>query len=149
MCEPLIREALVIYEQRGDQQGVGNAYRVYGIFLTSGTVTQWERYYRRNGFQDKSITFDGRYAKAVEYFEHAEPLLRDAGQFDLLTGLYYHQAFALGNTGQQARACASLGQALDAYQENMRRNPTAKPNTGGFASVPDLIEDGKRRVGCQ
>lgn len=122
---------------------------MYGLFFASRAVERWHYVYRRDGFRDKTVKFDDRFAKAIEYLERAEPLLRDAGQFDLLTGVYYNMAFVLNATGQHDRACASFGRSLDAYQQNVARNPTATPNTGGFASVPAAIEDGKRRVGCQ
>ena len=147
-AEMLIREAIAIYEERGDRKGLGRAYETYGLLLVSASVQRWEHVYRRDGFRDKSLKFDDRYAKAVEYFERAEPLLREAEQFDLLTGLYYNKAYALNGATRHAEACDSFARSLEAYQENMRRNPAAKPNTAGFASVPDAIEDGKRRLGC-
>ncbi len=149
MAEPLIREAITIYRARGDQKGLGNAYRVYGIFFMSPAVQQWERWYRQYGFEEGDATFDRRFVKAVEYLEWAEPPLRDAAQFDLLTSVYYHLAFALQARGQHERACATLVRSLEAYEEGLRLNPTARPNTEGAASAPEVIAESKQRLGCQ
>jgi hypothetical protein len=54
----------------------------------------------------------------------------------------------LNATGQQTRGCAALDASLDAYRENMARNPTAQPNTGGSASVPAGIAEAKQQLQC-
>src|SRR5260370_20406090 len=60
-AEKLIQEALVIYQERDDPHGLGNAHREYGDLLKSAAVVSWEPSYRKSGgFLDKSITFDNR-----------------------------------------------------------------------------------------
>jgi hypothetical protein len=51
-AEILIQEATVIYQERDDPHGLGNANREYGDFLRSQAVVNWETAYRRNGFFD-------------------------------------------------------------------------------------------------
>ena len=147
-AERLIREAIAIYEERKDQAGLGKAYQTYGIFFGSRCVTNWQHVYRRDGFLDRTVKFEDRFAKAVEYLERSLPLLREAELFDGLTGTYYHLGFALNATGQHDRGCAALDASLEAYHENMARNPTAKRYTGGSASVPARIAEAKQQLRC-
>ena len=70
-AERLIREAIAIYQEKDDPHGLGNAYREYGDLLMSPAIVKWETVYRRDGFQDKSVTFDNRVAKALENYSKA------------------------------------------------------------------------------
>src|SRR6266436_1488462 len=71
-AEELIQEALVIYQERDDPHGLGNAHREYGDLLRSPAVVNWEPAYRKSGrFLDKSITFDNRLTKASEQYSMA------------------------------------------------------------------------------
>src|SRR5438094_2651181 len=63
-AERLIREALEVYQRNGDQLGVAEAYRTYGFFFRARSVGgKWSKFYRDNGFLDRSETFDTRYMK--------------------------------------------------------------------------------------
>src|SRR4051794_34709357 len=90
-AERLIREAMAIYQERDDQHGLGNANREYGDLLRSAAILKWETVYRRDGFQDKSITFDNRlqkasefYKTAISHYERAAAQKRESGQYDAL-----------------------------------------------------------------
>jgi hypothetical protein len=148
-AEMLIREALAIYEERGDQAGIGKAYLEYGKFFASDAVARWEYVYRRDGFRDKSVTFDQRFAKSVEYLERARPLLWDAQQFDAVTNLDYNLGWSYVRTKQRDKTCEAFTRSLDAYEENIARHPTAKPQAGQFASYPDAVASAKQQLGCQ
>src|SRR5208283_3828302 len=95
-AERLIQEATAIYRERDDPHGLGNSYREYGDLLESPAVARYEGIYRRDGFIDKSITFDSRlakatefYTKALEYYQIAEKQELAAGKYDALTNVYY------------------------------------------------------------
>jgi len=155
-AERLIWEAIAIYQERDDPHGLGNANREYGDLLRSPAVAKWEKVYRRDGFQDKSIDFDNRFAKASEfyrlalsYYRRAEQLHRDAGRFDTLTNVYFNMATSHENLGEHSEACVYYDRTLEAYKETVQRNPTAKPYAPpSFGSVPNLIASQKRRAGC-
>lgn len=68
-----------IYQQRGDQDGLAEAYRQYALFLLSPAVTHSDYAFVQYGFTDKTISFKTRYAKSVEYFEKAEALYQSIG----------------------------------------------------------------------
>jgi tetratricopeptide (TPR) repeat protein len=156
-AERLIREAMAIYEQRGDAHGLANANRQYGDLLRSPAVLKWEKVYRRDGFQDRSITFDNRlekandfYRKALTYYERAEQEHRRTQKFDALTNVYFNMAWSHLNLKENENACGYYDKTIEAYQENARRNPDAKPYIPrGSASFPDLIAHAKQRAGCR
>lgn len=100
-AEKLIREAMAIYEERDDAHGLAAANRQYGGLLRSPAVLQYEKFYRENGFQDESITFDNRlekslefYRKAVGFYERAEQEHIQAEKYDLLTNVYINNGVA-------------------------------------------------------
>jgi tetratricopeptide (TPR) repeat protein len=156
IAERLIREAIVIYQEQDDPQGLGNAHREYADLLLSPSVTgKWQKFYRENGFQDKSITFETReakaseyYTKALEYYARAELKLREANRFDSLTNVYFNMGWSAYRLDDRAKSCAFYDKALEAYTENIKHNPDAKPYSP-TGSVPKLIEAQKKRVGCE
>jgi len=156
-AERLIREAIAIYQEDNDLHGLGNAYREYGDLLRSPAVAKWETVYRRDGFLDKSVTFDNRLAKAsenftkaLEYYQRSEQQLRDSAKFDALTNVYYNMAWCHYLLNEHDKACGYFDKTVDAYNENIRRNPGAHqyvaPSSVG--SVLEVVESDKRRVGC-
>ena len=156
IAERLIREAMVIYQEQDDPHGLGNAHREYADLLLSPSVTgKWQKFYRENGFQDKSVTFENRkekaseyYSKALEYYARAESKLREANQFDALTNVYFNMGWSAYRLDDRTKSCAFYDKALEAYNENIKRHPEAKPYSP-TGSVPELLESQKRRVGCE
>ena len=150
-AEKLIREAMDIYQERDDPHGLGNAHREYADLLRSPAVTKWEKVYRENGFRDPSVTFDNRVAKAAEYYSkaigfyaRAEKQHKDARRFDALTNVYFNMAWSYLQLDDRKNACANYDSAMDAYLENVKHNPGAKPR----GSVPQAVSAAKRRAGC-
>jgi tetratricopeptide (TPR) repeat protein len=155
-AERLIREAIAIYQERDDPHGLGNAHRAYGDLLRSPAVAKWEQAYRRDGFQDKTVSFDNRfvkaseyYSKALDYYRRAEPQHRASETYDALTNLYYNMANSHYRLNERDLACGYYDKTLAAYNENIRRNPNAKPYVPANSSIAALIESAKRRAGCQ
>lgn len=150
-AERLIREALTIYQERDDSHGLGNSHREYGDLLRSPAVSKWEAVYRRDGFQDKLVTFDNRffkasehYSKAVEYYQRAEKQHRDASRFDALTNVYFNMAWSYQMLNDREKACSTFDRALEANAENVKRNPTAKQ----FGSFANAVASAKRQARC-
>lgn len=155
LAERLIREAIAIYQERDDPHGLGNAHREYGDLLRSGSVSgKWQKYYSENGFQDTSVTFDNRltkakeyYAKALEYYARAEKHLRETGRFDALTNVYFNMAYTSSMLDDRAKACGYYDLTVEAYNENIKRNPSAKPYSPS-GTLPELVAAKKRQAGC-
>jgi tetratricopeptide (TPR) repeat protein len=155
-AERLILEAITIYQHNNDPHGLGNAYREYADLLTSPAVARRESHYRRDGFIDKSITFDNRlakanefYGKALEFYNQAAPQLRNAGHYDALTNVYVNMAWVHLALGQKEQACTDFDHTLEAYTQNMEHTPSAKPNfPARFSSLPEALAYERRRAGC-
>lgn len=103
IAERLIKEAMTIYQEQDNFHGLGNAHREYADLLLSTSVSKkWAKFYRENGFQDKTVTFENRaakaleyYAKALEYYARASDQLRNANRYDSLTNVYFNMAYFL------------------------------------------------------
>lgn len=150
-AEKLIREAMEIYQERNDMHGLGNAHREYADLLRSPAVTKWEKAYRESGFRDPSVTFDNRvtkaseyYSKAIGFYAQAEKQHKEARRFDALTNVYFNMGWSYLQLDDKKNACAYYDNAMDAYLENVKQNPNAKPK----GSVPQAVSAAKRRAGC-
>ena len=157
IAERLILEAIRTYEANKEHEGLGNAYRDYGVLLRSNAVTQRERTYREAGFLDASITFDNRFEKSAFYLEQAiaqyelaaENYQRTA-RFDMLSSLYYTQAETYLLQNNSAMACSTFDRSRMAYAESIIRDRNASPMIPrGHASFHDAIDVAKRNAQCQ
>lgn len=155
VAEKLIREAIAIYQERDDPHGLGNSHREYADLLRSGSVSgKWENYYRKNGFQDTSVTFENRltkakeyYTKALNYYASAERRFQKSERFDMLTNVYYNMANTSFFLEDPVNACKYYERALGAYDESIRRNPSVQPYSPS-GTVAELIWKKKRQTGC-
>jgi tetratricopeptide (TPR) repeat protein len=156
IAERLIREATAIYQERGDAHGLANAHREYADLLGSLSGSKWEKYYREKGFQDKTVTFDNRtekaseyYRKALDFYKQAEQQYLNTAKYDALTNVYFNMAWSYRMVGEHEKSCAFYDKTVDAYNENIKRNPGVKPYAAGQASVPDLVIAEKARAACK
>ena len=149
-AERLIQEARDIYQSKNDELGLAETYRQYAFFLESRTVGNWEPHYRKDGFLDKSVKFDARYEKAVEYFQKARDIYAKNAKYDALTNV----DLAMGNAylsyiGDENKACQHYDQSLVDYQEFKKQNPNVKINLpDGFGSYEDYIVAVKKKAKC-
>jgi tetratricopeptide (TPR) repeat protein len=155
-AQTLIVEATLIYQKRNDPHGLGNANREYGDFLRSAAVFNWRAAYRKGGFADPSITYDNRLEKAADYYTKALAYYRlavtqelAAGEYDALTNVYYNMALSNFALGARDEACADYDRALQAYNDNMQRNPTAHPHGTPAGTVPESIAAAKKGADCK
>jgi tetratricopeptide (TPR) repeat protein len=155
-AEKLIIEALATYQRQDNPHGLANAYRTYGDFLSSPVVTRSETLIRKDGFSDKSITYDNRlarmahyYSRALTYYNIAEERYLRSARFDALTNIYYNMAWTHLGLKQQKEACSAFDKTIEAFNENMRRNPSARPFApAGAASIPAAVNREKGLAGC-
>jgi len=148
-AERFIREAIDDFKKANDDIGLADAYRLYGFFFQSEAVGRWGSHYRRQGFLDKSATFEGRKNKTLEYFEEARALYSDHHVYDRLSNVDLHMGFAYERVGQRLPACKAYDRALEDYKNNTEANPGAKPTIpDGFSSFTDFLNAQKRRAKC-
>lgn len=150
-AERLIQEAIAIFQEQGDTRGLGSSYREYADLLKSAAVVKWEKVYRRDGFLEKSVTYDTRQDKATEFYKislqyylSAELQLRQANKLDLLTNVYFNIAYVHAALGHRKEECEALDRTVETYGENKRLNPSAKTQ----GSVIETVNSLKRQKKC-
>ena len=112
LADGMILGALELYKERNNQRGIANAYSNYGEFLRSESVEEHIGYYTKNGFWDKSVTYETRLYKANEYFKLAidqykiaEIESQENNQYDILTNIYFNLAWLNYRVDDLQKAC--------------------------------------------
>lgn len=137
-------------EKKNDEKGFVYTYFTYGQFLNSEYVSTYE-WYKKNGYRDKTITFDNIYQKSMEYFEKALALAKKH-EMDANASAIYIKIGILQFTRfkDQASACESFDQSLRynlMFQKNNSGQKVVLPK--GFKSFEEYISQGKCEMGCQ
>lgn len=150
IAERLIREAIESYQKKNDQLGLADAYRTYGFFFRSPAIEgNWSRYYRENGFLDKSASFDARYGKSIEYLEKARTIFAEYKRFDALTNLNLNIGFTYEVMGYGAAACEAFDRSLENNRDSLRQIAKAKVALPqGFATYEEFLAPHRERAGC-
>lgn len=157
MAEKLILEAIAILEANGDPHGLGHSYREYSQLIISSAVTRAEKVYRRDGFLNREITFDGRKEKSTEFLKKAigyylsvEEKYQSNGRYDQLTNLYLNLGVSHYYLTERVQACGYADKALLSSQENRRTTPEAKlSGEEEGQSVEDQLIAFKNSMGCK
>jgi tetratricopeptide (TPR) repeat protein len=148
IAERLIREAIDIYRQKGDEIGLASAYRAYGLFFRSSAVER-SGSYRERGFRNESVSFDRRYEKSLEYLEKAALIYGAQKRFDALANVNLNAGITYVFTGNFRAACRAFDTSLENMRDNLQHNPAAKPVLpSGYDSYEQFLADTKKRYGC-
>jgi tetratricopeptide (TPR) repeat protein len=155
-AERLIFEARDIYQQQNDLKGLGFTHLFYGDLLLSDAVGTREEFYKRNGFLDKSVTFDNRAAKSKEYAAEARKYFliavekaKETGRHDELASLYFNIGLTYNMQHDRENACRSYDISAAEFNEHQRHTQGDKqpaPSTYGWAAE---IAAEKKRLGCE
>ena len=156
IAERLIWEAMEILRERQDFHWLGNAHREYADLLLSSSVVRWRTAYSKYGFRDRTVTFEGRFEKAKEYYSRArklywraEPSLKADQVYDSLVNLYYNMAYVSFRLGDTEVTCKFLEKAVDAYAEGITQDSDTKPYIPPeYDSLEDLIQDTPMGQAC-
>jgi tetratricopeptide (TPR) repeat protein len=150
IAERLIREAIGSYRKNNDQLGLADAYRTYGFFFRSSAMEgKWSKYYRENGFLDKSASYDARYEKSIEYLEKARAIFAEHKRYDVLTNVNLNIGFTYEVMGYGAAACEAFDRSLENNRDNLRQIPKAKiALPQGFATFEEFLAPHRERAGC-
>ena len=156
IAERLIMEAMDIYKTNDDQHGLGHAHRNYAEFLLSKSVVVSQNFYKENNFRGAGVTYENRIEKADEYYKLAmshyilaEPRLNAKKTYDALTNLYYNMAWTSYRLKDIKPACLYFDKTAQAYINNIKNIPDAKPNIpAGYDSFQELIDADKTSVEC-
>lgn len=150
IAERLIREAIEIYQQNGDEIGLANAYRAYGFFFRADAIEgKWSNHYRKAGFLEKPASFETRYEHSLQYFDKAGRIYAAHKRFDQLTNVTFNTGITQVLSGRFRAACRAFDTSLENMRDNLAQNPEAKPIVpAGFANYEQFIEQTKKRYGC-
>jgi len=148
-AEKLIREAIDIYTQENNEEGLAEAYRSYGFFFRSEAVRVKHNFYTSVGFVDKSATYEGRYDKSIEYFEKAEEIFEKQKRYDGLINIHLNKGFTYEIAGKNDDACASF-RSSEISEQNYRKLNGGKsinlpPN---YSSYSEYVSMHKKRLNC-
>ncbi|MGY4532117.1 tetratricopeptide (TPR) repeat protein [Pseudomonas sp. TE3786] len=149
-AERLITQALNACAQKQEPICTAEAYRMYGRFFMSAALSgQWKAHYLQHGFRDASATYEGRYTKALEYFDKAYPIFLENRKYDGITNIKLNAGFIYVGSGDKEKGCANFDQSLAANIENERLNPQARVVLpGGVSSYLSYINSVKQELGC-
>lgn len=150
-AERLISEALEQCAESSEPRCFANAYRMYGLLLMSPVLEEpnWQEYFTEKGFRDRSIRYEQRHHKAVEYFDRAAEQYARIGYYDAVTNVLFNKAVMLTSLGDKAGACMAYDDTAAAYAENQRLNPDiAVVVPEGYSDVHQFIDEQKRELGC-
>lgn len=148
-AERLIREAIEIYKAQNNEKGLAEGYRKYGIFFRSDAVKKSERHYREEGFLDKTVTFDQRLDKSIEYLSKSRAFYAKTNAYDVLSNIDLNLAWVYEEKGQQELACKALDSSLASNVRFKAANPDAKfKMASNYKSFADVIAREKKSAHC-
>jgi tetratricopeptide (TPR) repeat protein len=148
-AERLIREAIEIYQTENDEIGLAEGYRKYGIFFRSASVKRYESFYRKDGFLDKTVTFDQRLDKAIEYFGKSREIYARAKiHDDMVSNVDLNLAWVYEEKGDRNLACQALDSSLSNNAQFIAANPNAKIDTAEYKSFEEGIAEQKKYAKC-
>jgi len=148
-AEKLLSEAKEIYLKDNNKVGLAEFNRVYGLFLSSHAVVQYESSYLEKGFIETGVTYDNRYSKSIEYFEKTEQEYIENNEHDSLTNIYLLMGFTYSKAGKINESCVMFDKSIDENNIFSKNSPEAVIKLAGFSSYTAFILDTKSKVGCK
>jgi len=149
-AEELIREEIERYKKEKNQLGLAAAYRQYGLFFRSTAVIKFAKYYHEKGFEDKTVKFEQRYEKAIEYFNKSREIYENYGHVDISSSLYISLAKTYDLMNRQQEACDAFSAGLESYIAYKKLNPEALEfRSEEMQNYEEYIGSMKQQAGCK
>jgi hypothetical protein len=149
-AERLIREAITIFETENNPVGIADAYTGYAEFFKYPGSPKWEPLYRRDGFLDKTATFDKKYEKTMEYYGKAKQIYLKYNRKDRLTDVSLNIGMMWHFLKKDDLACQAFSDSLENYHSYMAENPNSKAKIPlGFNNYDDCIDKYKKDSNCK
>lgn len=144
MARRHILEAIEIFEQRGDDLGLAEAYRSYGFLVR----VNGEDVILRHAPSDPTNE-DGRLDTSIEYFRKSMTLAEANDQHGLVTNLHYNIAVNHYYAGRVDEACLSFDRSLATYWKSVEIKPDVVVDLpAGVKDYPELIDRAKQQAEC-
>lgn len=145
-AEPLIKEAIKIYQNNNDTSGLAEGYIAYGIFLRSYAVERYSERYQEKGFLDINVTYENRHEKSIEYFEKAAKIFKNSKELDKLTNIYLHMGFTYMSANLVSDGCKKFKESIIFNEKFKKQKTNAKIQLEGNSSykknIKNLLEKG-------
>jgi len=148
-AERLIRATIDACAARDDEIGLAESYRAYAYFLRSQSVESNSQYFRQYGFLDRSVAFETRYEKSIDYLNQAREIYERHARYDALTNINLNIGFTYEVLGNAEAACRAFDRSLENNHDALEQN--ARVSIGlpkGFASYEEFLAPHRSRVGC-
>lgn len=142
----LLDEALAISQERGDERGIAEAYRGYGLFYRADIP--------RNSlipddFAGKTNGVETRYFTAIDYFKRSAALLEKQQVLARLSNVNFLLAQTFHRVGDVANACHSLEDSRTAHRRAVAADPSLRVQLGrGITSFDQGIDRTRAEFGC-
>jgi len=130
-AEKLIQEAIMIYSDRQDDDGLAMAYRTYGMFFRSAAVLIWRKYYKKYGFLEVEASFDNRFNNSIDFFKKAESIYLKQDRLDKLRDVYLHMGITYKVAEYIDSACKFYKKSKEKDKEYLQTNP------GQISDIPN------------
>lgn len=148
-AEALIREAIDAYAARNDHAGLGQAYRVYGLFFRSASVEQWRAHFEKKRFLEPNTAYRDRFDRSVEYLNRAEIEFSGLERYDELADLEKEKARTYYYAGDVSNACAAYDESVAFYARHRAAHPRREQVLPpGFGSYEAYIRSLKKAAKC-
>jgi len=143
-AERLIKEAIAIYEERGDKVGLANAYINYGTMIISDTY---------KGYGTSVLVHENNEKIALSYMEKALVLATDAGEPEYQRFAEIQLARLYKTLGYKDKSCKAYDMSSKYHEDARAKYPTRVTlippqyvNNGGWQG---MVAAEKSQVPCQ
>lgn len=144
-AKQLLDEANGIVQQKGDERGIAEVYRGYGLFYRDGGAD--DMILVRQGVVPP-LTSEG-FAKAEDYFSRSAAMLEKLKAYDRVSNMHYLRATAFYRVKDIAGACKALDNSVAANRRAIAANPDDKiALMPGIASFDEGIARIRAEMGC-
>jgi tetratricopeptide (TPR) repeat protein len=144
-AKQLLDEANAIVQQQGDERGMAEVYRGYGLFYRDGGED--DMILVRPGVQ-LPLTAAGS-VKAQEYFTRSAALFEKLKIYDRLSNVHFLMAQVFYRMNDKPAACKALDESLAANRQAVAAHPDQKiALMPGIDSFDAGIARAKSEVGC-
>lgn len=148
-AERLIDESMEIYQSRGDRAGLADAQYRYGWFLAGDAVELMADWYRENGFQSSSVTFESRQQESAKYFQLAATGFTQTANFAKASNAYFDLGLAQSQIDKTESACAAYRESLKSFYTYFQQDPAAEVNLPkGISSYEEYVIPPAAAAGC-
>lgn len=138
LAELTVHDAMKIFREEGNQQGIADAHLSYGLLYKN-----YNCHVGRSGSQFKAAgTYDSLYEMSISNFESATRIYEEAGNDLGVVNSLSSMAEAMFSTGEKTTACSKWIEALARYNSGKASGNIAgdRVSTPGYNNMGEVID---------